>query len=509
LSNARRTATADPLIAGQVSAVPAGSTAISLSRTGRWFAFVVLFTGGLLPSVDFFIINVSLPSIHASIGASPAELQLVISGYAACYAVFLITGGRLGDLYGRRRLFLAGLAGFLTTNTLCGLAVTPLQLVIGRIAQGLSAAVLVPQVLGSIRALFPSASELAKALSCYGVMMGLAASVGQFSGGALVEWSPFELGWRTVFLIKPPIGIPVLLAAWLMVPETSASNRQRLDIGGAVLVSLTLTCLVLPLSEGRQQDWPLWTLVMLTSVPVLTVVFVWFEGQVSARGGNPLLDLGLRAIPSFRRGTLVGTLFFFTTAFYVLFAIYEQEGYGTDPLYTGLAILPYGFGLFIGPLVTAPLAQLRPWLLTIGLAIQVVGYAGVAAMIAGGYDGRPVALTVLLAGFGQGIAYPRLFNTTLGDVPPAQAGVAAGVLSSALQIGAAISVAGVGGLFFAVLGQGSGRDAYAHAFAIAQLTTSGALLIALLLSIPRGQKQRSSFAVPRQGSAGRGGSTRS
>ena len=476
--------------------MPAISTAISRSHAGRWLAFVVMLTGGLLPSVDFFIINVSLPSIHASLGADPAELQLVVSGYAASYAVFLITGGRLGDLYGRRRLFLIGMAGFLATNTLCGLADTPSQLVIGRVLQGISAAMMVPQVLGSIRTLFPSEAELSRALSFYGVMMGLAASIGQFAGGALVEWSPFGLGWRTVFLAKLPIGIPVMLAAWLMVPETSASRRQRLDIGGAVLVSLALGCLVLPLSEGRQQDWPAWTFVMLAAVPFLAAAFLWFEGRMTARGGSPLLDLGLLAIPSFRRGVLVGTLFFFTTSFYVLFAIYEQEGYGTDPLFTGLAILPYGIGLFVGPLVTAPLARLRPWLLTIGMAIQVAGYAGVAAVIVAGYDGWPVVLTVLLAGFGQGIAYPRLFNTTLGDVAPHQAGVAAGVLTSALQIGAAISVAGIGSLFFAVLGQGSGRDAYAHAFGIAQAATTAALVIAMLLSFPRsaGKARRTSMA---------------
>jgi MFS family permease len=444
----------------------------------------VLLTGGLLPSVDFFIINVSLPSIHTSIGANPAELQLVVSGYAASYAVFLITGGRLGDLYGRRRLFLIGMAGFVATNTLCGLADTPVQLVIGRVLQGVSAALLVPQVLGSIRTLFLTDSELAKALSLYGVMVGLAAAIGQFSGGALVEWSPFELGWRTVFLAKLPIGIPVMLAAWLAVPETSTSRRQRLDIGGAVLISLALTCLVIPLSEGRQQGWPAWTFVMLGAVPLFAAGFLWFEGRLTRGGGSPLLDLSLMAIPGFRRGVLVGTLFFFTTAFYVLFAIYEQEGYGTDPLFTGFAILPYGVGLFIGPLVTAPLVRLRPWLLTIGMAIQVAGYGGVAAVIAAGYDGWPVVLTVLLAGFGQGIAYPRLFNTALGDVAPHQAGVAAGVLTSALQIGAAISVAGIGSLFFAVLGHAHGRDAYAHAFAIGQAATTTALAVAMLLSIP-------------------------
>jgi EmrB/QacA subfamily drug resistance transporter len=466
--------------------VPAISPAISLSHAGRWVAFTVLLAGGLLPSVDFFIVNVSLPSIHTSLAASPAEVQLVVSGYAAAYAVFLITGGRLGDLYGRRRMFLIGMAGFAATNAICGLAVTPSQLVIGRVLQGIAAAMLAPQVLGSIRALFPEQDELASALSFYGMMMGLAASIGQFSGGALVEWSPFDLGWRTVFLAKLPIAVPVVLAAWFIVPETSAAGRQRLDIGGAVLVSLALACLVLPLSEGRDQGWPPWTFIMLAAAPCFAASFLWYEDRLTTRGGSPLLDLGLLRIRSFRRGVLVGTLFFFTTAFYMLFSIYQQEGYGTDPLYTGLAILPYGIGLFIGPLVTAPLpSRVRHWLLTIGMGIQVIGYGAVAATVAFGFDDWIVILTVLLAGFGQGIAFPRLYNTVLGDVPPHQAGVAAGVLNSALQIGAAISVAAIGSLFFSVLAGGHGRDAYAHAFGIAQTGTTAALLIAMLLSIPR------------------------
>jgi predicted MFS family arabinose efflux permease len=224
---------------------------------------------------------------------------------------------------------------------------------------------------------------------------------------------------------------------------------------------------------------------MLAAAPLWAWAFVRFEARLAAGGGSPLLDLALMSIPSFRRGVLVGTLFFFTTAFYVLFAIYEQEGYGTDPLFTGLAILPYGIGLFVGPLVTAPMARLRPLLLTIGMAIQVAGYAGVAAVVAAGDDGWPVVVTVLIAGLGQGIAYPRLFNTTLGEVAPHQAGVASGVLTSALQVGAAISVAAIGSLFFAVLGNGVGRDAYGHAFGIAQAATSAALLVAMVLSVPR------------------------
>ena len=172
--------------------MPAISTAATLSPAGRWLAFIVLLAGGLLPSVDFFIVNVSLPSIHTSLGATPAEAQLVISGYAAGYAVFLITGGGLGDLYGRRRLFLLGMAAFVATNTICGLAITPVELVIGRVLQGLAAAMLAPQILGSIRALFPSDSELAKALSFYGVAMGLAA---RWSSGARSTWAGAPCSW--------------------------------------------------------------------------------------------------------------------------------------------------------------------------------------------------------------------------------------------------------------------------------------------------------------------------
>ena len=458
----------------------------SLSPARRWLAFIVLLAGGFLPPVDFFIVNVTLPSIQARLGASPAELQLVVSGYAASYAVFLITGGRLGDLYGRRRLFLLGMAGFTIANLACGLAATALQLVAWRLLQGFAAAMLVPQVLGPLRTLFPTERDLARAMSSYGIMMGIAAAAGQFLGGALTQWSPFELGWRAVFLLKLPVCLAVLAAGWWVVPETSAGRRVRLDIGGAALISAALACLVLPLAEGRQQGWPAWTLVMLAAAPVLALGFLRFEARLTRRGGMPILDPALLAIPSFRRGVVVATLFFFTTAFYVTFSLYEQQGRGTDPLFTGLAILPYGVGLFFGPVMSAPfVAGLGVRLLPIGLAIQVAGYAGTAGAVAFGADGWPVLLAVLVAGFGQGIALPRLFNAALGDVPPAQAGVAAAVVNSMLQIGGSISVAGVGSLFFAVLAGGSGREAYGHAFAIAQMATSLALAGAMLLSIPR------------------------
>ena len=460
------------------------TTAPSSAR--RWVACVLLLAGGFLPPADFFIVNVSLSSIHEALHATPAQVQLVISGYGAAYAVFLVTGGRLGDLYGRRRMFLLGMAGFTLTNMLCGLATSAVVLVIARVVQGATAALLVPQVLGAMPTLFDDDRGLARAMSAYGVMMGLAAAAGQFGGGALVAWSPWDLGWRGVFLLKLPICLAVFAAAWVVVPETSTSRRARLDGGGIFLLSAMLACLILPLVEGRQLHWPVWTIVGLACVPVLVAAFLWWEARFARRGGMPLLDLGLLRIPSFRRGATVATLFYFTSPFYLLFGLYEQEGRGTDPLFTGLAFLPYGIGLFVGSIGSAPLPEwLRPRLLTIGMVIQVAGYAAVGLGVANGVVPGLVTLAVFVAGFGQGIALPRLYNVALGRVPPDKAGVAAGVVNSLMQIGSAIGVASIGSLFFAVLAGGHGEPAYAHAFAVAMIAVVAALGLAMLATMLR------------------------
>ncbi len=450
----------------------------------RWVALVVLLAGGFLPPVDFFIVNVALASIKDSLTASPAQLQLVVSGYASGYAVFLITGGRLGDLYGRRRCFLLGLAAFSLASLACGLANSPTQLVLGRIAQGSAAAVLQPQVLGSIRALFPNERELARAMSAYGIMMGMAAVVGQFCGGALIQWNPGGLGWRAIFLLTLPVCAAVLVLGSTVVPKTGGGQKVRLDLVGATLISLTLAAIVVPLSEGREHGWPLWVFVALAAAVVLAVLFLWYEDYLKRSGGMPLVDMALLRIPSFRRGVLVAGLFFFTTSFYLLFGLYQQEGRGVSPLHTGLAIVPYGLGLFLGPLMTAPLVKLRSQLLPIGMAIQVTFYVLIGVLVAQGVNGPLLSGTVFLAGFGQGVAFPRLFATVMGDVPPAQGGVAAGITNTALQVGAAISVAAIGALFFSILGMGTSERAYAHAFSIAQWTLTSGLFLAMLIAIP-------------------------
>jgi predicted MFS family arabinose efflux permease len=315
-------------------------------------------------------------------------------------------------------------------------------------------------------------------------MMGMAAAIGQFSGGALIQWNPAGLGWRAIFLLTLPVCATALFLGWKVVPETGGGSNVRLDLGGAALISLTLAAIVVPLSEGQGQGWPAWVFVTLACAPFLTAAFFRYEARLSRQGGMPLVDIALLRIPSFRRGVLVATLFFFTTSFYLLFGLYQQEGRGMAPLQVGLAIVPYGVGLFVGPLISAPLVSLRPKLLSIGMGIQVTFYTVVGALVAAGVDGAVLTGAVFLAGLGQGIAFPRLFATVLGDVPAAQGGVAAGITNSALQIGAAISVAAIGSLFFMVLGSGTGERAYAHAFSIAQWAATAGLFLALLITIP-------------------------
>jgi MFS family permease len=457
--------------------------ALAASPASQRLAVAALLAGGFLPPVDFFIVNVALSSIHETLGTTPAETELVISAYAAGFAVCLIVGGRLGDLFGRRCVFQFGMAVFTVANLICGIAATPTMLLAGRLLQGVSAAMVAPQILASLRSLFTEPRALARAMSAYGMMMGLAAATGQFAGGALIQWNPLDLGWRAVFMMEIPICLATIIAVRLLVPETSGGQRVKLDLAGAVLLSLALTCIVVPLSKGRELGWPSWIFLALAAGPVLALWFFRHENRLVRHGGMPLLDTRLLAIPSFRRGVLVGTLFYFTTAFYFLYGVYQQEGLGVAPLDTGLAILPYGVGLFLGPLTTRRLSRLQPRLLAIGMAIQVFGYALVGLLVSDGVVGPPLSAMVFVAGFGQGIAFPRLYNTVLADVPPQHAGVAAGVFSTALQVGASVSAAAIGTVFFSVLGNGSGERAYAHGFSIAQWVVSTALFLAMIIAV--------------------------
>lgn len=452
----------------------------------RWLAFAVLLVGAFLPPLDFFIVNVAIPSIRAGLGADPSEMQLVISGYAAVYAVFLITGGRLGDLYGRKRVFLAGLVGFGLSSMLCGIATSPTMLIVGRLLQGLSAAIMAPQGLASVQALFPE-HERARALSMYGAAIGLAAIVAQALGGLLIAANIGDLQWRIIFLINLPIVAIVFLGGIPLLPDTRSANPARLDRMGVLLCALSLGLLVVPLVKGPEAGWPWWTCLMLIASPGFAIAFWRYELLLTQRGATPLVSPQLAKAPGLALA-LTGVLFFYVvSAFFLTFSIYLQEASGKSAFSTGLMFVPCGLGFLIGPLTTPAMTRwLGRWTPVLGMLLEVVGCLVLSAVVsatptahAPALPGMVIALSLI--GFGQGIAVPTLVRSMIDRAPAGGSGMVAGIVNSALQISAALGVAVIGSVFFSLAGASHTPSSLAHAFSWAMLCVAASLAVAALL----------------------------
>lgn len=454
----------------------------------RWAMFVILLIGAFLPPLDFFIINVALPSIRQDLGASASAEQLVISTYAGLYAVTLITGGRLGDIYGRGRVFFLGLIGFAAASLLCGLAWSPWALVAGRALQGLTAAVMAPQALASVQAIFPE-SEKPLALSLYGAVFGLAAVVGQALGGVLISLNLLDLGWRIIFFVNLPIAALVVLFGIPLLKETRARNGIKLDLGGMALSMLTLAALIIPLIEGREAGWPLWAWVSLIAMPLLAKVFWRYEARLSERGGSPLLDPSALNAPGLRRALVVALLYYAIAPFFLLFSVYLQSALNTSALSAGLVFLPFGAGFLLGPLLT-PLCKrvLGVYVNPVGMGLESAGFCALIWLIMATPVGehpaaQALAVILFIVGFGQGLGLPTLMRMVTGRVAPAYSGMIAGVASSTLQISTALSVAVIGGVFYSALGTHTDAAAITHAFIIALGCIALCLGAGMVLSI--------------------------
>lgn len=454
----------------------------------RWAMFSVLLVGAFLPPLDFFIVNVALPSIRAELGASSSAEQLVISSYAGLYAVTLITGGRLGDLFGRGRVFFLGLIGFAIASTLCGFASSPWTLIVGRALQGVTAAIMAPQALASIQAIFPE-SEKPLALSLYGAAFGLAAVVGQALGGILISLNLLNLGWRTIFLVNLPLAILVVLFGIPLLKETRAQHARKLDLGGTALSMLTLGALIVPLIEGREAGWPAWAWVSLLAVPALAWCFWRYERRLGRSGGAPLLDPAALRAPGLGRALLIALLLYAIGAFFLLFSVYLQNALHVDALSAGLVFLPFGVGFLLGPLSTPLCARvIGAYVNPFGMSLEIVGLVGLAWLIDATPIGMPLAamplaVVLFVIGFGQGLALPTLMRMVTGRVAPALSGMIAGIASSTLQVSTSLSVAIIGGIFYTALGTRQDPAAIAHAFIIALLSISLFLAVGTLLGI--------------------------
>ncbi|GAB3168364.1 MFS transporter [Amycolatopsis stemonae] len=436
---------------------------------------VTLLAGTLLPPLDFFIVNLAIPSIQDDLGGGDLLGQQIVASYAATYAVTLTLGGRLGDLYGRRRTFLAGLVGFALASLLCGAAGEPWLLLVGRILQGLTAALMAPQSLALIRASLGGRDQTV-ALGFHGATLGLAAVIGQSLGGLLVTADVWGLGWRVIFLLNLPVAALALVGS-LVLRDPPTRGAERLDWIGAILLFTGLAGIVIPLVEGRALDWPWWSFVVLVVAAGLLHRFWRYESALGAgrrRGrGLPLVPPRAVTAPGVRSALVAVALFYSIAAFFLVFSEHEQA-VGRTPLQASLDILPLGIGFLIGPLTVPHLMRvMRRRIAALGLLLETIGFLTFAGLVAAFGQTPWAAAPLALIGFGQGLALPSLIRITVTHIPRAFAGLASGLVNATLQISAALSVAIIGGIFYATAG------AYGSARAI---TTVSILIAALLFA---------------------------
>jgi EmrB/QacA subfamily drug resistance transporter len=441
----------------------------------------VLLAGAFMVVLDFFIVNVALPAIAADLGAPASSLEWVVAGYGLTFAAFLVTAGRLGDELGRRRVYAIGLALFTAASAACGLAPSPETLVLARVAQGAAGAVVMPQVLSIIGVTFRG-PEYVRALSAYGVALGLAAVGGQVVGGALVQTDVAGLGWRGCFLINVPIGLAALALTPRVVPESRADTRTRLDVIGAATLALGLVAVLLPLIEGRQHGWPAWTWISLGAAPVILAAFVERQARL---GSAALLDLRLFRERAFAAG--LATQLFLACAqasFFVYLALYLQQGRGLDPLQAGLVftILAVAYVVVSGP-APALTARYGRSVVAAGGAALTAGLGALAVATAEVGVGGSIAVLVpglLLVGAGIGLCFTPLTSTVLSGIDPAGAGAASGAMSTMQQVGYALGVAVTGLIFFA-----SDDVGQAFELSLLQLTVLALGIIAMTRLLPR------------------------
>ncbi|MDI2130022.1 MFS transporter [Yinghuangia seranimata] len=481
--------TATPRSAAPAPVAAARTTAPD--HTPSWGTLLVLLAGVFITTLDFFIVNVAIPATQADLGASSAAIQWVVAGYGLALAGLLITGGRLGDMAGRRRMFMIGLGAFTIASAACGLAQNPEMLIVSRVAQGASAALLMPQVLGILNVVY-TGQHRARAFMAYGLTIGFAGVFGQLIGGGLIEIDLFGLDWRSIYWINVPVGIAALVMTPRLVPESKGTGGTRLDLVGAVLVTGGLVAVVLPLVQGREQGWPLWTWLSLAAAPVLIAEFAWYQRRLARRDAAPLIDLEMFKERSFSAGLAVTLAYSLAMAsFFLVLALYLQMGHGMTALNSGLLFMALGVGYFIGAAQAEKIAaRLGRQVLTLGAVLTAGGYAVLAETVAGiGATGSVMWLIpgLALAGYGMGVALAPMSAIVLAGITPKHAASAAGVLTTAQQVGGALGVAVVGIVFYDALGTGLAANDYAHAvtWALIPLTIFCVATAALVQLLPK------------------------
>ncbi|WP_198667097.1 MFS transporter [Glycomyces dulcitolivorans] len=481
-----------PADEAQTAAAP--QTAEPRTFPHRWLGLVAILSATLLNLLDASIVNVAAPAIRSELGGTAATLQWLSAGYTLALAIGLLTGGRLGDMFGRKKVLMVGLVGFLAASLACGAAGTIEVLLAARVVQGVFAAVMVPQCFGLIRDMF--GREMGKAYALFGPAIGLATIAGPVVAGVLVDANLAGTGWRSIFLINLPLGAAaIVLSAKVLPAGAPAVKGLKLDLGGALLAAAGMCLLLVPLVEGRELGWPVWSIAMLVaSVPVLGL-FAWTQARRARSGRTALVELSVFKKRSYTSGIAFVVVFFGAiTGFSLAVGLFLQLGLGFGPLQASLAMAAWAVGAFVGSGSSAALApKLGRGILHVGLATMAAGLAVV--WIQFGADTLPGTWALSPAfgifGIGMGMIFVPLFGIITGDLEDHEVGSASGLLESFQQGAAALGVAGLGTVFFGQFAIGAGPAEAMHA---AQLVTGLTVLLTVVAFLV-------AFGLPKQAKA--------
>jgi EmrB/QacA subfamily drug resistance transporter len=420
----------------------------------RWWILGTILVAEVMDLLDTTIATIASPAIQRDLGGGTAQIQWTSAAYTLTFAVLLITGARLGDLVGRKRMFLIGTAGFTLFSTLCAVAQGSGMLIGSRAAQGAFAAMMIPQGLGIMREVFPP-KEIGASFAVFGPVMGLSSVIGPILGGFLVTANLLGTGWRMVFLINIPLGIvAVVLGSRLFPKNTRTPGATRLDLTGVALLSTAFLLLVYPLVQGRDLGWPAWTYVSMGASAVLLALFGWYQRRVSARGGSPLVEPSLFRNRAFTAALGVGIFFFAAMSGLMLtLTLVMQLGQGWTAMHAGATMIPLSLGIAAGAGLSGAVLGPRYGrrVLHAGMAVMAAGVLGLWASYAHwalGITSWELIAGLAVSGLGMGLLIAPFFDIALAGVADHESGSASGVLNAVQQLGGSIGVAALGTGFF-------------------------------------------------------------
>lgn len=446
----------------ELKTLSAQERAASFTSRQRTIALVVVALAFVMDLLDSTIVNIAIPAIKSNLAASYSAIQWVIAGYSLAFALLLVTGGRMGDVFGYKKIFMIGVSGFTIASLLSGVSPNADFLIAARILQGSMAALMVPQVMSLMQVMYRP-EERGSINGLFGALGGMAASLGPVVGGLLIKTNAFGWDWRPIFLINVPIGVFGVLAALKYLPDGKSSHPLKIDIVGTLIIVVAMLLFIFPLIQGRDYGWPLWTFAMLVASVPIFLLFAWWQRYKDKTDGSPLILPALFHEGSFTPGLFLNLIFQMAMIGYFLtFTLMLQVGFNFSAIHAALTGLPVAIGIAMTMAIFGQkLPKIGRYALLFGAIIMGAGLAAttyVAHRYGAAIHSWQLIPSLLVIGIGMGMAFSSLYAAVLNGVDPKHAGSASGTLSAVQQAGAAIGVALIGVVFFGQLGSAAPKS---------------------------------------------------